>query len=132
MAEGDQTIVGEKGITLSGGQKARLALARALYADGDIFLLDDPISAVDAKVAKKIFEGCLRPLSQNKTVILVTHQIGYIEECDEVIIMKDGAIAVSGKPNEVKRHLDELSQILKTEEEEEEKDEEEDEGEMSP
>ena len=48
-------MVGEKGITLSGGQKARLALARALYADGDIYLLDDPISAVDAKVAKLIF-----------------------------------------------------------------------------
>ena len=79
LAEGDQTVVGEKGITLSGGQKARLALSRALYADGDIYLLDDPISAVDAKVAKKIFEGCLRPLSEKKTILLVTHQIGYVE-----------------------------------------------------
>jgi len=51
---GDQTMVGEKGITLSGGQKARLALARALYADADIYIFDDPISAVDAKVARQI------------------------------------------------------------------------------
>jgi ATP-binding cassette subfamily C (CFTR/MRP) protein 4 len=52
---GDQTVVGERGITLSGGQKARLAYARALYADADIYLLDDPISAVDSKVAKKLY-----------------------------------------------------------------------------
>ena len=55
IADGDRTIVGEKGITLSGGQKARLSLARALYGDADIYLFDDPISAVDSKVAKKIF-----------------------------------------------------------------------------
>lgn len=55
LEKGDQTIIGEKGITLSGGQKARLALARALYFDADIYLLDDPISAVDAKVAKSIY-----------------------------------------------------------------------------
>lgn len=75
-------MVGEKGITLSGGQKARLALARALYAEADIYLLDDPISAVDAKVAIKIFSKCIRPLSMDKTVILVSHHIGFIRECD--------------------------------------------------
>ncbi len=55
--------------------------------DADIYLLDDPISAVDAKIGKQIFEECLRPLSQSKMVILVTHQIGYIYQCDEAIIM---------------------------------------------
>ena len=55
LENGDETMVGERGITLSGGQKARLALARALYANGDIYLFDDPISAVDAKVAKEIY-----------------------------------------------------------------------------
>lgn len=74
--------MGEKGITLSGGQKARLALARALYAEADIYLLDDPISAVDAKVALTMFNNCVRPLSRDKTVILVSHQIGYIRQCD--------------------------------------------------
>ncbi len=63
LPEGDMTIVGEKGITLSGGQKARLSLARALYMNADIYLLDDPISAVDAKVGRQIFEECLKPLS---------------------------------------------------------------------
>lgn len=92
LTKGELTIVGEKGITLSGGQKARLALARALYGDADIILLDDPLSAVDSKVAKKIFNGCIRELGKEKTVILVTHQIHYIKECDEVIIMDDGAI----------------------------------------
>ena len=60
LPEGDKTIVGEKGITLSGGQKARLTLARALYGEADIYLLDDPISAVDSKVAKNIFHGCIK------------------------------------------------------------------------
>ena len=87
MVEGDKTIVGEKGITLSGGQKARLSLARALYSQSDILLFDDPISAVDAKVARMIFNRCLKKLSKTKTVILVTHQISFLLECDEVIIM---------------------------------------------
>jgi ATP-binding cassette subfamily C (CFTR/MRP) protein 4 len=90
LEEGDQTLVGEKGITLSGGQKARVALARALYSDADIYLLDDPISAVDSKVAKQIHEKCLKKLSQTKTVILVTHQISFLYECDELLLMDDG------------------------------------------
>lgn len=84
------TIVGEKGVTLSGGQKARLALARAIYGEADIYLFDDPISAVDARVAKKIFQNCIKPLAKDKIVILVTHQINYIEECDEAIVMDNG------------------------------------------
>jgi len=59
---GDLTEIGEKGINLSGGQKARVALARAVYSDADIFLLDDPLSAVDAKVAKRLFEDCIKKM----------------------------------------------------------------------
>lgn len=73
MAYGDQTIVGEKGVTLSGGQKARVALARALYADYDVYLLDDPISAVDKKVGQAIMQSCIKGYLQNKAVLLVTH-----------------------------------------------------------
>ena len=73
------TIVGEKGTTLSGGQKARLALARAVYEEADVYLFDDPLSAVDSRVAKLLFEKCLRLLGKEKTVILVTHQIGYVQ-----------------------------------------------------
>ena len=90
LENGDQTIVGERGITLSGGQKARLALARALYFDADIYLLDDPISAVDAKVAKKIYENTILTMRGSKTIILVTHQISYVYACDQVAIMEDG------------------------------------------
>lgn len=59
LSDGDKTMVGERGTNLSGGQKTRLALARALYFDADIYLMDDPISSVDAKVAKKIFENTI-------------------------------------------------------------------------
>ena len=85
-------MVGERGITLSGGQKARLALARALYFDADIYLLDDPISAVDSKVAKKIYENVIIKMKGRKTIVLVTHQISYMYGCDEVIIMEDGRV----------------------------------------
>ena len=87
LEKGDETLVGEKGITLSGGQKARVSLARALYAEADIYLLDDPISAVDSKVARKIQEKCIKPLSKLKTVILVTHQISFLYDCEKVIIL---------------------------------------------
>jgi ABC-type multidrug transport system fused ATPase/permease subunit len=96
-------MVGEKGITLSGGQKARLALARALYADADIYIFDDPISAVDAKVARQINERCLKVLSKRKTVILVTHQIGFLYDCDQVIILENGIVKSKGSPFELNR-----------------------------
>jgi ATP-binding cassette subfamily C (CFTR/MRP) protein 4 len=105
LEKGDQTMVGEKGITLSGGQKARLALARALYADSDIFLLDDPISAVDSKVAREIHEKCLKKLCKTKTVILVTHQIGFLYDCDVVIIMEEGMVRKMGHPFELADEL---------------------------
>lgn len=67
-------MVGERGVTLSGGQKARLSLARAVYSDNDILLLDDPLSAVDSKVGKKLFENVIKNLvGRGKIVLLVTH-----------------------------------------------------------
>lgn len=82
FAEGDATLVGEKGVTLSGGQKARVSLARAIYTDSDIYLLDDPLSAVDSKVAQELYQKCIRPLLGTKTVVLVTHQTHYLSNCD--------------------------------------------------
>ena len=67
---GDQTLIGDRGVTLSGGQKARVSLARAIYADADIYLLDDPLAAVDAKVAKKLYNQCINGYLANKTRIL--------------------------------------------------------------
>ncbi|XP_018534344.1 ATP-binding cassette sub-family C member 4 isoform X1 [Lates calcarifer] len=72
---GDLTLIGDRGATLSGGQKARLNLARAVYQEADIYLLDDPLSAVDAEVGKHLFEQCICGLLRNKCRILVTHQL---------------------------------------------------------
>jgi ATP-binding cassette subfamily C (CFTR/MRP) protein 4 len=105
LENGDGTVVGEKGITLSGGQKARLSLARSLFADADVYLFDDPLSAVDSKVAKQIHEKCLLPLKQQKTVILVTHQISYLYDCDQVIIMNEGSVEAKGSPRQLRTRL---------------------------
>lgn len=67
--------IGERGLNLSGGQKQRISLARAIYSNRDIFLLDDPLSAVDAHVGKHIFEECIKKELQGKSIILVTHQL---------------------------------------------------------
>ena len=66
-------MIGERGVNVSGGQKARISLARALYSDADIILLDDPLSAVDPEVAHKIFHECIKGFLKSKLVILATH-----------------------------------------------------------
>lgn len=95
---GDQTEIGEKGINLSGGQKQRVSLARAVYNDADIYLFDDPLSAVDSHVGKHIFEQVIGPngLIANKTRILVTHGITYLPQVNHIYVMKDGEISESG------------------------------------
>jgi ATP-binding cassette subfamily C (CFTR/MRP) protein 1 len=100
---GDQTEIGEKGINLSGGQKQRVSLARAVYNDADIYLLDDPLSAVDSHVGKHIFEEVIgsRGALRNKTTILVTHGITYLPKTDHIIVMKDGRISEQGSYREL-------------------------------
>lgn len=90
LPHGDMTEIGERGLNLSGGQKQRISLARAVYSNRDIFLLDDPLSAVDAHVGKHIFEECVKKALAGKTIILVTHQLQYLEFCDKVILLEDG------------------------------------------
>ncbi|XP_078100530.1 ATP-binding cassette sub-family C member 11-like [Sander vitreus] len=75
LPHGDQTLLGEEGVNLSGGQKQRVSLARAVYSNRDIYLLDDPLSAVDAHVGKHIFEQCIKKELLGKSIILVTHQL---------------------------------------------------------
>ncbi|XP_056233491.1 ATP-binding cassette sub-family C member 12-like [Seriola aureovittata] len=96
----DQTVLGEQGVSLSGGQKQRISLARAVYSNKDIYLLDDPLSAVDAHAGKHIFEECIKKDLQGKSIILVTHQLQYMEFCDEVLVLKDGSVLETGS------HLD--------------------------
>ncbi|CAM1312335.1 ABCC4 (predicted) [Pycnogonum litorale] len=87
---GSRTIVGERGVTLSGGQKARIALARSLYYDADVYLLDDPLSAVDVKVREKLFHRCIRSRLKNKIVILASHQIHYAKLATKVLFLNQG------------------------------------------
>ncbi|KAJ8941680.1 hypothetical protein NQ314_010326 [Rhamnusium bicolor] len=98
---GDKTLVGEKGKALSGGQKARINLARCVYKVADIYLLDDPLSAVDANVGKHLYERCIKEYLGNKICVLVTHQLQYLKNADKIIIMNDGEIQIEGKYNEL-------------------------------
>ena len=101
LPAGDQTEIGEKGINLSGGQKARVSLARAVYQDRDIYLMDDPISALDANVRKKVFTNVILGYLKDKTRILVTHAIDFIHLCDSIIIMEKGCIVEHGTYKEL-------------------------------
>lgn len=98
LSAGDETEIGEKGINLSGGQKQRISLARAVYSEADLYLLDDPLSAVDAHVGKHIFEEVIGPngLLAKKTRVLVTHGITFLPQTHNIYVMKDGRISESG------------------------------------
>ncbi|KAK9932339.1 hypothetical protein M0R45_019580 [Rubus argutus] len=101
LSFGDQTVIGERGINLSGGQKQRIQIARALYQDADIYLFDDPFSAVDAHTGSHLFKECLMGLLSSKTVIYVTHQVEFLPAADIILVMKDGRITQSGKFNDI-------------------------------
>lgn len=97
----DLTAVGEAGNTLSGGQKTRISLARAIYADKDIYLLDDLLATLDVRVARHVFQHVILGLLRNKTRILCTHQIQYLVHADVVIEMSKGKIINQGKPSDI-------------------------------
>lgn len=100
---GDQTLVGEKGISLSGGQKQRISLARAIYSRARHLLLDDCLSAVDSHTAKHIFREALTgPFMMNRTCILVTHNIALtVPQAKHVVVLENGKIAIQGHPTDV-------------------------------
>ena len=89
--------IGEKGVNLSGGQRHRVALARACYTQSDIALLDDPLSAVDAHVGAHIFQTCICGLLADRTRILATHQMQYLPAADWVVVMEAGRISHQGR-----------------------------------
>ncbi|XP_037923052.1 probable multidrug resistance-associated protein lethal(2)03659 [Hermetia illucens] len=99
---GDRTIVGERGASLSGGQKARISLARAVYRKAGIYLLDDPLSAVDTHVGKHLFEQCMREYLRDHIVILVTHQLQFLQQADKIIILEHGKVSAIGTYSELK------------------------------
>ncbi|KAG0019619.1 hypothetical protein BGZ82_011830, partial [Podila clonocystis] len=103
LPAGDLTEIGERGINLSGGQKQRVSLARAAYEDADLYLLDDPLSAVDAHVDQHLWQHLIGPsgLLKDKTRVLVTHAIHHLEQADQIVLIKEGQISETGKYEEL-------------------------------
>ncbi|XP_033468170.2 ATP-binding cassette sub-family C member 3 isoform X2 [Epinephelus lanceolatus] len=112
---GDMTEIGEKGINLSGGQRQRVSLARALYSDADIYLLDDPLSAVDAHVAKHIFDNLIGPegVLKGKTRILVTHGISFLPQVDNIMVMVEGRVSEMGSYQELLKQNGAFAEFLR-------------------
>ncbi|XP_070696945.1 ATP-binding cassette sub-family C member 2 [Pempheris klunzingeri] len=113
---GDLTEIGEKGINLSGGQKQRVSLARAAYSQGDIYLLDDPLSAVDSHVGKHLFDKVIGPngLLKNKTRILVTHGVSFLPYVDEIVVLVDGVVSEVGSYKSLRASRGAFSEFLDT------------------
>ncbi|GAN05680.1 ABC bile acid transporter, the ATP-binding cassette [Mucor ambiguus] len=128
LEDGDSTEIGEKGITLSGGQKARVSLARAVYSRAQNVLMDDVLSAVDAHTAKHLYQQCLLgPLMKNRTQILITHHVNLcIQGSAHVVYVKEGRIQLSGSPADLRQEgklelIFEESTVEQEEEEEEDR-----------
>lgn len=115
---GDSTIVGERGVSLSGGQKTRVNLARAIYRIADIYLLDDPLSAVDAHVGKFIYEECVTKFLEKRTCILVTHQLQLLKGSEYTMVLKNGEIEAIGMYDEIQNHVRHVNCIGKSDKEE--------------
>ncbi|KAG0275623.1 Canalicular multispecific organic anion transporter 2 [Linnemannia exigua] len=115
LPAGDMTEIGERGINLSGGQKQRVSLARAAYDNADIYLLDDPLSAVDAHVDRHLWDHLLGPtgLLRNKARVLVTHGIQHLREVDQIVMLKDGSIVEQGEYQELMRDKKMFYQLIK-------------------
>uniref|UniRef100_A0A3P8Z0T1 ATP-binding cassette, sub-family C (CFTR/MRP), member 3 n=1 Tax=Esox lucius TaxID=8010 RepID=A0A3P8Z0T1_ESOLU len=112
---GDMTEIGEKGINLSGGQRQRVSLARALYNEADVYLLDDPLSAVDAHVAKHIFDQVIGPegVLKGKTRILVTHGISFLPQVDNIVVMVEGRVSEMGSYQELLKQNGAFAEFLR-------------------
>ena len=127
LSGGDLTEIGEKGVNLSGGQKARISLARAMYCDNDIYIMDDPISALDAHVGKNIMHNCIIGYLKGKTRILATHALQYTSFADRIYYMEKGEIKWEGTYQELveQKFYSEFAEKIKSkikEEKESEKD----------
>lgn len=125
LPQGDATEIGERGITVSGGQKQRLNIARAIYFDADLILMDDPLSAVDAHVGRHIFDNAIMGLLKNKARILATHQLWVLNRCDRIIWMEGGKVqAINTFDNLMRDHagFQQLMETTAVEEKHEEED----------
>lgn len=107
-------MIGERGINISGGQKARISLARAIYSEADIYLLDDPLSAVDPQVAHNIFHECIEGFLKNKLVVLVTHQLQFLMNQEKIMVIKDGKQSVLGDFQSITQSGFDIQEILQS------------------
>ncbi|XP_039649399.1 multidrug resistance-associated protein 4-like isoform X1 [Perca fluviatilis] len=119
LPDGDLTMIGDRGATLSGGQKARVNLARAVYQDADIYLLDDPLSAVDTEVGKHLFEQCICGLLKNKSRILITHQLQHLKAANHIVVLKEGHTIFQGTFNELQCSGLDIISLQKSDEQQE-------------
>jgi len=128
LPNGDLTEVGEKGISLSGGQKQRISICRLIYSDADIQIFDDPLSALDANVGKKVFENVMKEGLKGRTRVLVTHALHFLSMVDYVYVLEEGKLREQGKFEELMANGDAFAKFVqefgsgqdKKEEEEEE------------
>ncbi|XP_017911776.1 PREDICTED: multidrug resistance-associated protein 4-like, partial [Capra hircus] len=118
LENGDLTVVGDRGTTLSGGQKVRVNLARAVYQDADIYLLDDLLSAVDAEVSRHLFEQCICQVLHEKITILVTHQWQYLKDASQILLLEKGEMVQKGTYAELLKSGVDSASFLKKEIEE--------------
>ncbi|XP_050511824.1 ATP-binding cassette sub-family C member 4-like isoform X2 [Diabrotica virgifera virgifera] len=110
--ERDETVVGERGVSLSGGQRARINLARAIYRQADVYLLDDPLSAVDTHVGKHLFNQCIVKHLRGKTRILVTHQLQYLKKANLIVVLNEGKIETVGTFEQLSRSKLDFAKII--------------------
>jgi ATP-binding cassette, subfamily C (CFTR/MRP), member 1 len=114
LPNGDQTEIGERGITVSGGQKQRLNIARAIYFNADLVLLDDPLSAVDAHVGRHMMDNAICGLLKGKCRILATHQLHVLDRCDRIIWMDEGRIKIIDTFDNLMANSEDFRQLMKT------------------
>lgn len=112
LPSGDSTQIGERGINLSGGQRHRVSLARALYSDAEIYLLDDPLSALDPQVARHVFDQLICQDLSSKTRILVSHRLEFALEADRVLVMENGQIVEQGSPKNLQENSTRFNELL--------------------
>ncbi|RXH98903.1 hypothetical protein DVH24_011228 [Malus domestica] len=130
---GDLTEIGERGVNISGGQKQRVSMARAVYSSSDVYIFDDPLSALDAQVARQVFDKCIRGELRGKTRVLVTNQLYFLSQVDRIILVHEGMVKEEGTFEELsntgmlfKRLMEKAGKMEEYEEEEEEEEEKED------
>ncbi|XP_073003248.1 ABC transporter C family member 2-like [Typha latifolia] len=125
LTGGDLTEIGERGVNISGGQKQRVSMARAVYSDSDVYIFDDPFSALDAHVGRQVFDKCIKDQLRNKTRVLVTNQLHFLPNVDRIILVHDGTVKEEGTFEELSNNGELFQKLMenagKMEEQTEEK-----------